>query len=62
MADPFVKSFMTVRVQQVIKWARYPDGMLRCIAFHDDWPNFSVMQQKMLQVTHFKAQYSPSDA
>ncbi|MDG4720528.1 MULTISPECIES: hypothetical protein [Thalassospira] len=62
MVDPFVKSFMTVRVQQVIKWARHPGGMVQRNAFHDDWLDFSVMQQKMLQVTHFKAQYSPRDA
>ncbi|KZB59033.1 hypothetical protein AUQ42_08815 [Thalassospira sp. MCCC 1A02491] len=28
------------------------------MCFPDDWAIFSVMQQKMLQVTHFKAHYS----
>jgi len=28
------------------------------MCFPDDWVIFSVMQQKMLQVTHFKAHYS----
>jgi len=28
------------------------------MCFPDDWVIFSVMQQKMLQVTHFKTHYS----
>jgi|OM-RGC.v1.032528168 hypothetical protein len=54
MVDPFVKVPVSDTPAGMV-W-RYPDCALR--VFSDDWAIFSVMQQKMLQVTHFKAHYS----